>query len=345
MDIIFPEKKIVPFIDAYLSLILTQKSIYNYAIPENFIRCFYSDENWVDYYKSYDGLQYEVFRIFQLTSDFLKLNNSDICEIIDNCLKNEYFVLYSVNTYYISNYIFYNKSHIIHPLLIYDKDNLSNNYKCRDYFDFISYKQQLVDPNEIRNSFIKCYIENDNYYNNLLSCFQLNKKNINSFEGDKCRDLHEINLEKILYLLNEYVEGENFFKKDINYYNNNLKNASTGINMITAIKNNLIETKNEKRKISLKQFKFLEHHIYIMKERISILNNTYKIDENKNLYNQVDNILKRAEKCTNLSIKYDIKENDNIIPKIIEDLNFINNEYKTLILKLIKILEVTCCRF
>lgn len=337
MDIIFPEKKIVPFIDAYLSVMLTHKNIYNYVISENFIRCFYFEENWVDYYKSYDCSQYDVFRTFELTSDFMKLNNVDISVIINNCLNDGYFVLYSVDTYYISNYISYNEKHIIHPLLIYGKDNLSNNYKCRDYFDFTFYSQQLVNPNEITNSFIKCYIESNNYYNNLLVGFQLNQKNVNSFEGDKCRNSYKINLKKILYLLNEYIQGENFFKKDIN--NNNDKKVSTGINMIAEIKDNLIQTKNENRKISLKPFKFLEHHIYMMKERINILDNIYKIDKNKSLYKEVCNILKQAEECSNLSIKYDIKENNNIIFKIIKKLDFIDSEYKTLILKLIKILE------
>lgn len=40
----------------------------------------------------------------------------------------------------------------------------------------------------------------------------LTKKNVNSFEGDKCRNSYEINLKKILHLLNEYIQGEDFFK-------------------------------------------------------------------------------------------------------------------------------------
>lgn len=68
------------------------------------------------------------------------------------------------------------------------------------------------------------------------------------------------------------IYKEKIFLKDINYNHNNDKKALTGINMIVAIKDNVIQTKNENRKIKLKPFKFLGHHIYMMKERISMLN-------------------------------------------------------------------------
>ena len=283
MDLKFPSKKILPIADAYLSLLLNYKNVYGRALAENFIRCFYDGDSWIDYYKAYDFNQYNVFKGFELTSDFLKLNKLDISTIIENSLENQYFILYIVDSYYIHNYISYEQQHKVHPLLILEKDNLDRCYKCRDYFDFTYYTEQLVSIEEIKNSFFKCYIEKDNYYNNLILGFKLENNNVNSLESEKITNDNEINLNKIIYLLKEYIKGENFFTKDINYYNREETNFFTGINIIDSIKYNIIEVLEKKQEIfiNIKIFKFLEHHIYIMKERIEILNIKYKIDVEK----------------------------------------------------------------
>lgn len=342
MNLEFPSKKIVPIVDAYLSLILTYKNIYGSALAENFIRCFYDEDNWIDYYKAYDFNQYGVFKGFELTSDFLKLNKLDISTIIENSLKSEYFILYVVDSYYIHNYVSYKKKHKVHPLLILEENNLNKSYKCRDYFDSAFYTEQLVSIDEIKNSFFKCYIEEDNYHNNLILGFKLEQNNINSLESDKIKNNNEINLSKIIYLLEEYIKGENFFIKDINYYDKKEETEfSTGINIINSIKHNMIEILEEKQSIAIniKMFKFLEHHIYIMKKRIEILNIKYNIDIEKQMYNHITEILKNAEILSYIIIKFNIKKHKDILLKAINILDFIKNEYLAIIIQLIEVLE------
>lgn len=337
----FPLKPILPFVDAYLSCILSE-SDYEYSIAENFIRCFIDESiesSWIDYYNSYKYTQYGVFRGFNLSSDNFYLSNLEICDVIDDSLEHDYLVMYSVDTFHISRYPNYKKQHLIHPLLIYKTNLCNDSYVCRDYFNFTTYSEELITKKEISDSYHLTFDKKSNYYSPIIIGFKLDANNSNVFEGSKIKK--DIDLEKILFFLKEFVEGTNYFKNDCDYISYGITFFKTGIDIFDTIRTNITLDGNETNEnIKLKHLKFLEHHIYLMKERIRILHLKYNIDLNENLFSQVTKILEESGLLVNMAIKFNFNKQEMLLLRIYKKLDFIKYGYKVLILQLIKDIEL-----
>lgn len=342
MKLVVPQKVFVPYVDGYLSVILGNEKEFGYTLAENFIRCFVNtsiESNWIDYQYAYKYNQYGAFKGAILPSDFFVSLEVDICDFICRYINKGYFIFYLVDTYYISNYISYNRRHIVHPLLIYQIDQQDKSFICRDYFNFINYSEAIVTENEIRESFQIRFIESDNYTPLLLTSMKLDNEITDEREGIILNKKHELNIAKIVTLLKEFLNSDDYFKTDYEYITDTIANfqPTCGLSIIDAIKDHLKLSQTEYDSYTkIKHFRFIEHHIYIMVERCRILSFYYRIQISPYLYIEFSNLLKDAEKLSNLSIKYSIKHEVDLMEKIYYGLGVLKNTYEKLISKLIE---------
>lgn len=335
---IYPPKPLIPCVDAYSSLIFSNDRAMEKAVTESFIRCFANDENWIDYENSYNYSRYGVFRGFELTSDFIKNNFENIHLVIDNCLKNDYKVLYNIDTYYVRDYITYHEQHLIHPIFIFDRKEEEGLYVCRDYFDFMLYSEKLIHSDDLDKAFIESYITKEYYYNCVIMGFKLEENNRNNFDG--LVDNKRINVTKIISLLKEFLDGSNFIQYEYDSYLRNVVHLYKGIHVFDSAKLEL-ETyiNNPDVNFACKKLKFLEHHIFMMKERLNVLEKIYKFDKDMTLLKLNEKILRDMETLTFSAIKFSITKNISEMNKLICLLESIKLTYRGLISDLIDKLE------
>lgn len=375
----FPPKTFIPYNDFYISCILAGGKEYHFAIAENFIRCYAEEEvtsDWIDYFESQKYGYYGIFKGFELTSDVLRVLSTEISESIIGYLNTGYAIIYNVDTFYVKNYATFNHYHSIHSLMIYDYDD-QGNFICRDYFDFMNYSEQLVSMYEINKSYREVYRSSSNYntflmmgikidddiscnsINNLKPFYNQRKPDIKYLEklGDKIhRDILnnsvcniqlpynknniQINMEKILFLLREFINGDNYVEHDVRYVLNSESKYKTGINVFDSVINKIIYVFSERPDLlNMRLIKFIEHHIFMMKERIRIMRNEYGILLSDELFHHSLDLVKKSEQFTFMIIKLSIKRNEAEMMRTVAFLNKLKGEYIELIKRLIIELE------
>ncbi|RKD30227.1 hypothetical protein [Lacrimispora algidixylanolytica] len=375
----YPPKTFIPYNDFYISCILAGGENYHFVLAENFIRCYADEEdnsNWIDYFESQKYEYFDVFKGFELSSDCLKGDSSLISDKIKHYLDMGYTIIYNVDTFYITSYATYNYFHSFHSLMIYDYDD-QYNFKGRDYFNFTNYSEKLVPMSDINTSYQEVYGENKNYNNWLmigvkldddLTCTTVN--NLKPFYNPRKPDLEQlkesglklhcdilsnpvcniqlpydsskpkVNLEKILFYLNEFVDGVDYVKNDIRYTLYSECKYKTGIHIFDAMEDKLLYIFTEALdQLNMRTIKFIEHHIFMMKLRIEILKFEYDVEISDELVERINQLSKQSERFTLSIIKISIKREEADMLKAIALLNKLKIEYKSIIRVLIHSIE------
>lgn len=375
----FPPKTFIPYNDFYISCILAGGEKYHFVLAENFIRCYADEEddsNWIDYFESQKYEYFDVFKGFELSSDCLKADSSLISDRIKHYLDMGYTIIYNVDTFYITSYATYNYFHSFHSLMIYDYDD-QYNFKGRDYFNFTNYSEKLVPISDINTSYQEVYGENKNYNNWLmigvkldddLTCTTVN--NLKPFYNPRKPDLEQlkesglklhcdilsnpvcniqfpydsskpkVNLEKILFYLNEFLDGVDYVKSDIRYTLYSECKYKTGIHIFDAMEDKLLYIFTEALdQLNMRTIKFIEHHIFMMKLRIEILKFEYDVEIAAELVERINELSKQSERFTLSIIKISIKREEADMLKAIALLNKLKIEYKIIIRMLIHSIE------
>lgn len=375
----FPPKAFIPYNDFYISCILAGGEKYHFVLAENFIRCYADEEdnsNWIDYFESQKYEYFDVFKGFELSSDCLKGDSSLISDKIKHYLDMGYTIIYNVDTFYITSYATYNYFHSFHSLMIYDYDD-QYNFKGRDYFNFTNYSEKLVPMSDINTSYQEVYGENKNYNNWLmigvkldddLTCTTVN--NLKPFYNPRKPDLEQlkesglklhcdilsnpvcniqlpydsskpkVNLEKVLFYLNEFVDGVDYVKNDIRYTLYSECKYKTGIHIFDAMEDKLLYIFTEALdQLNMRTIKFIEHHIFMMKLRIEILKFEYDVEIAAELVERINQLSKQSERFTLSIIKISIKREEADMLKAIALLNKLKIEYKSIIRMLIHSIE------
>ncbi|GLB25339.1 hypothetical protein LXJ15735_15800 [Lacrimispora xylanolytica] len=375
----FPPKTFIPYNDFFISCILAGGENYHFALAENFIRCYVDEEvdsNWIDYFESQKYEYFDIFKGFEFSSDCLIGNASLISDTIKQYIDMGYTIIYNVDTFYITSYATYNYFHSIHSLMIYDYDD-QYNFKGRDYFDFTNYTEKLVPMSDINTSFQEVYEKNKNYNNWLmigvkldddLTCTTVN--NLKPFYNSRKPNLEllkdsgvklhcdilnnpvcniqlpfdsnkpKVNLNKILFYLNEFVEGVDYVKNDIRYSLYSEYKYKTGIHIFDAMEDKLLYIFTEALdQLNMRTVKFIEHHIFMMKLRIEILKFEYDVDISDELVDRINQLSKQSERFTLSVIKIQIKREEAEMLRTIALLNRLKMEYKSIIKMLIHSIE------
>ncbi|GMQ56230.1 hypothetical protein AN1V17_06230 [Vallitalea sediminicola] len=375
----FPPKAYIPYNDLYISCILAGGKNYQFALAENFIRCYIEEKieaDWVDYFESQKYKNYGVFKGFEFTSDNFKYKSTEISDVITHYLDMGYVIIHNVETYYIRNYVTFNQYHSIHSLMIYDYDD-HDNFVCRDYFDYSNYSEKLVPKSEITTSYRETYEKNNNYntflmlgvkLDNDISCTGIN--NLQPFYNQRKPDINllkalgvqmhcdisnnrvcnlqlpydqskpKINLEKILFLLKEFVNGDNYVENNVSHALYSESKYKMGIDVFDCIISKLLFYFTERLDlVNMRLIKFIEHHIYMMKERIRIMKYEYGISLSKELLESASQLVKKSEQFTFMIMKLLVKRDEAEMLRTVAFLNKLKINYIILINQLIKEIE------
>lgn len=375
----FPPKPYIPYNDLYISCILAGGKNYKFALAENFIRCYIEEQmesNWIDYFESQKYENYGVFKGFECTSDNFKDNATEISDVITHYLDMGYVIIHNVETYYISNFVTFNRYHSIHSLMIYDVDD-QDNFVCRDYFDFSNYSEKLVPKSEINTSYRETYEKNNNYntfimlgvkldndkactgINNLQPFYNQRRPNMNDLKALEVQ-VHsniannpvcnlqlpydesnpQINLKKILFLLKEFVNGDNFVENHVRYNLYSKSKYKMGIDIFDCIISKLLYYFTERLDlVNMRLNKFIEHHIYMMKERIAIMKYDHGLSLSDALLESASQLVKRSEQFTFMIMKLLVKRDEAEMLRTLVFLNKLKIDYTRLINELIKEIE------
>lgn len=375
----YPAKSFIPYNDLYISCILAGGENYQFALAENFIRCYIKENiesDWIDYFESQKYGNFGIFKGFEFTSDNFKHHSLVISDVIAHYLDMGYVIIYNVDTFYIKSYATYHYFNSIHSLMIYDHDG-QNNFVCRDYFDFSNYSEKLIPKSEITDSYREVYEKNNNYntflmlgvkLDNDISCTAINnlipfynqRKPDMDFLKDTGVKLHcdilnnsvcniqlpydqtkpIINLDKILFLLKEFVNGDNYVAYDLRYTLYSESKYKMGIDIFDCGINKLLYYFTKRFDlVNMRLIKFIEHHIFMMKERIRILKDIYEIPLSDDLYKSALGLVKKSEQFTFMILKLSIKRNEAEMLRTVAFLGELKLNYIELIRDLIKQIE------
>ncbi len=375
----FPPKTFIPYNDFYISCILAGGKNFQFALAENFIRCNTEEKiesDWIDYFESQKYGNFGVFKGFEFTSDNFKHKSTEISEMITHYLEMGYVIIHNVDTYYIRNYATFNYYHSIHSMMIYDTDD-KDNFVCRDYFDFTNYSEKLVPKSEVATSYREVYEKNNNYntflmigvkLDNDISCTSIN--NLKPFYNQRKPDisllkelgvkLHcdilnnsvcniqmpydetkpKINLEKILFLLKEFINGENYVAHDVRYTLYSESKYKMGIDIFDSMISKLLFYFTKRLDlVNMRLIKFIEHHIYMMKERIRIMKYECGVALSEELLDNALQLVKKSEQFTFMIIKLSVKRDEAEMLRTVAFLNELKLNYIVLIKELIKQIE------
>lgn len=371
-----PPKTFIPYNDFFISCILEGGKKYNFAIIENFIRCYAdekADSGWIDYFESQKYEYFDVFKGFNFSSDCLKDLTTELSDKIKYYLDMGYTLIYNVDTFYISSYATYNYFHSIHSLMIYDYDDC-NHFIGRDYFDFTNYSEKQVSMSEIDTSYRETYVNRKNYNNWMmvgvkldddLTCTTVN--NLKPFYNARKPELEQlteslhkdilmnsvcniqmpydsskpkVNFEKLLFYLKEFVNGDDYVKYDIRYTLYTENKYKTGIFVFDAMIHKLLYFLSEKiDQTNMRTIKFIEHHIYMMKLRMELLKNDFGVEIPDELLERINDLSKQSERFTLSILKITIKRNEADMFRAVALLSKMKVEYESIIRELIHVIE------
>lgn len=341
-----PSITFIPYNDFYISCILAGGKDYQFALAENFIRC-YADErpdsDWIDYYNSHKFENYRVFKGFDFTSDNIKNQSIEFSDVITHYLKLGYVLIYNVDSFYIRCYVASNHVHSIHSMMIYDYDE-QGNFMCRDYFDFTNYSEKSVPKSEINTSYKEVYEKENNYNNFMLTGVKLDNYMLSyspfHIQAPCEQTEPKVNLEKILFLLKEFMNGDDYEKYSLNYMLYFESKYKMGINTFDCIIDKLLFWFTQRIDlVNARLIKFVEHHVFMMKERIRILKCEYGISLSDELLEHATELVKKAQQFTFMVIKTSVKRKESEMLRTVAFLDELKFEYIALIKEFIKQME------
>lgn len=149
----------------------------------------------VMYCNQYVGFQSPFLETMKIKRSYFKLFGSDICNFIIQNINYGFYVMLSIDKYYIPNTPTYNKKHKYHDILIYGYD--SNELKTLGYGRKGILEKNCVSHTCFRAAFDNLQIDK-NWWNDLMFMFRCKEK-IN----------YKFNLELFKHLLWDYLNGKN----------------------------------------------------------------------------------------------------------------------------------------
>lgn len=261
--------------DAYPLLVMAAKGDeYLPWVYSNFVQLMinldeFENENMfrVMYCNQYAGFQSPFLETMKIKQTYFKLFDVNICDFIIKNIDNGFYVMMSIDKYYIPNTSAYNKEHEQHDILIYGYG--SNELKTLGYGHEGVFEKNNVPYSCFRTAFDNLRIEN-NWWNDLMYMFRYK-------DGIK----YKFNLKLFKHLLWDYLNGENTaaytqeefaqtykdifaFGMDIYpYYEKYLRALEKGIGYYDYIPMHL---QVEHKKIIWEAIKYLEHQDVVSRD-------------------------------------------------------------------------------
>ena len=159
----------------------------------------YAEKKWyrVMYCNQYVGFQSPFLETIRLSHSYLQQFHWDICEFIKTNLDNGFYVMLSLDKYYVPNAVPYGKWHMFHDTMIYGYNE--NSFQVIGYG--YSNAEQFAADTVPFDAFVKAYeglVVTDNWWNDVIYTFTYQENVTYSF-----------NLVLFKQLLFDYLSGAN----------------------------------------------------------------------------------------------------------------------------------------
>ncbi|MFA9466405.1 MAG: hypothetical protein ACERKN_19255 [Velocimicrobium sp.] len=229
----------------------------------------------------------------------------DLLEFLFDCINSSYYIMIYLDWFYIPTSRVYGERHLNHPTLVYGYDHTERIFNVADFnknfkfsFTELSYdiiKKAIVSQTE------KMPFMNERYFGSEDAILYKNREDY-LFDIDK-----SILKQKFEYYLYSENLSELYNQQDIFYFKNS--NAIFGIDSLTKICDYLLN-KLEYDNINYKLFTVPKERTELMLKRLDYLNNIFEKDALVTLNEKFLNIFNQYKYILNLSIKFNIY-NDN----------------------------------
>lgn len=236
---------------------------------------------------------------------FVSKNYNLLTDFIKMCIKNNYYMYFDIDCYYIKNYV--GNRHRSHEIFIYGFDDQLKIVYIADFFDFHFFSFGTCSYDEINKAYVNIYDLKNNYQDiHLFRAFG------NKYEFDK---------EIFKIYLDDYLNSENsYHRMDITKkYGNKLVYGLSTYDTIIELYNEEIDRgihfDHRVPALHLNHKRLMDLRLdFLYKNQIICLKNYQSLKE------KISITLKLADTIAAKTVKYNYKKNTEIIESIVSDL-------------------------
>lgn len=261
---------------------------------------FYMDYND---FRSYEYSANPWIRWYDIPIDIIR---DDIIKFILERLNNMFYVYLEVDTYYISLYNEYQKTHRIHWLYICGYDSNNFTFMCFDNFAGGAFKLRDIDWKEIVEAYKGSYMQYLKQEKNVLCPSVGIFKVILCSEEKNNPEVKNINLKRIVCLLENYL-GET--SKNLPY-----KNSEYYIYGIEVYRELIKFTDEIKEKLDIRAFYAMKDHKALMKWRLEYLEDKYSVNFSEEISGYIE-LTNKLSKIILLIVKYNLAKKKDLLQK------------------------------
>jgi len=278
----------------------------------------YADFNRVEY-KANPWIRYSEIPLILIEN-----KETSILSMLVNLLDADLYITVDIDKYYIPQYG--QNDHIDHTILIYGYEFTKRIFYCYDNFKdgkFLSLEIDFSDIIKATNSRLKTFkIENQIMTPCNPGPIFTTIGVANMHQGCNCIELEKIDLKRILYFLNSYIEPESFYmtKSNNNYY-------TYGIYSYNEIVDYFESSFNQNNKIDTRAYYSLMDHKSLMIWRLNYIQNMFEI-----------NLLYYIERYKKL--EYNIKGRISDASNLLLSINRCRDDEKEIVKELINYLKL-----
>lgn len=261
--------------------------------------------------------EFSSIGIKKIPTDLIKDLNIDFITFCKNSLRRDFYVFLPIETSEISNYINYKKKLIPHHIFIYGYNDDKEVFYCSEFFSFseLPYSFQMVSYQEMEAAYYKLQ--------NML------KNNEMEYESEEwLKDiqlLHSFTDYVDKFNINRVINGlQNYLnEKDYSGNKNYIKDVYYGFAIydlvVEYVNENLIRNSNASNDFDIRCFVLIFYRFHYMKLQTVFIKENYTIYNNdKQLFtDKYSRIEEEALRMLNLTIKYKISGEKNILVKVI----------------------------
>ena len=238
----------------------------------------------------------DLFSFYEMRLPFCTIDKETIYTIVKNMMQQGYYCVGEFNEKYIPGYSSYKRHDFQHPFLIYEFDFYESVVSCAGYAQDGFYK-------EIKIKF-------HDFYSGLINTDKLclNFVRLNEEFNYDCFDV-----EKFVVELNNYISS----------FIGNLEDK--GLIAINQLKNYLLNLEKSGFDIDLRAIYVFHEHKFLMYKRLEYMLSKSLL-KNVSSINSYNDIVIKSQKLKGMALKYNAIRNPDIIDRIVDQINEINNQ-------------------
>ncbi len=337
----YPEINCYPFHANLLSVIsnndLYKEWFYNFYIQLVCPKNYQQRGMRIDYYTTLLWKSCPFIYYQRLSRDLVNVKWNSIIEFIIDCISLGYYVYFTINTYFVSNYDSFLNEHMIHDIFIFGYDTEKEIFKVADNFKNGKYAYEEATFKEIYEGYTNISLTNRTEWLDGIELINYRKKT-NYFDE----------------ATHEYTFDMSLFKDSLQDYLNSINTVTRyripseqwrsggdwvyGLDIYDFIHNYFDDLLADKTFYDIRPFHVLWEHKKIMLNRLKYLKDSGYLSDLDSVYNKYSDIENDMLLIKSLWIKYSlIKEEDTII-KILKKLEEVKAKEQKILERLISML-------